>query len=476
MPSIRFETHPQVRVGLVHLDRKRPWPSCINPDTGNEWGVDMKEKMVSVLESLYPDLIRSDHEVKVNDDPSLRKCLSWCRKTGVQVIVAIQPTISDGRLAPVLSQEWGPGLVLWSSPEQQTGSMISGNSLVGGHLMAATLRQLGRRVELVYGNLDWERAMQTLQQAINVAFASVAIKRTKLALIGHQAPGFTDFHPNPFLLSTTFGTVFEHVGLTEYTMTALNSITEDEVEADVEHVITDLKLPCKDLETGFGVERADLPMASRHYLAMKKLIMDNNFDALSIRCWPELPGPQGLTQWCYFALARLATEGFPVACEGDVDGSLTCLVGKLLGCGPIYLSDWLEHDKHTLTLWHGGMAPFQLSEAVGTPLGPCISRHFNNRVAGCLDATIKIDIQVTVFRFWVMEGRYHLLTLEGRTIEPSRQLLGNSGSVLFGQEVDLVEGFESWVQRGFPHHVCVVEGTHSRKLKQFARDHGVVIV
>ena len=34
--------------------------------------------------------------------------------------------LSDGRLAPVLSQEWGPALVLWATPEEQTGEMISG--------------------------------------------------------------------------------------------------------------------------------------------------------------------------------------------------------------------------------------------------------------------------------------------------------------------------------------------------------------
>ena len=33
-------------------------------------------------------------------------------------------------------------------------------------------------------------------------------------------------------------------------------------------------------------------LASRHYLAMKRLIEDNSFDGLAIRCWPELPGPQ----------------------------------------------------------------------------------------------------------------------------------------------------------------------------------------
>jgi hypothetical protein len=25
---------------------------------------------------------------------------------------------------------------------------------------------------------------------------------------------------------------------------------------------------------------------------MKRLIEENNFDGLAIRCWPELPGPQ----------------------------------------------------------------------------------------------------------------------------------------------------------------------------------------
>ena len=61
---------------------------------------------------------------------------------------------------------------------------------------------------------------------------------------------------------------------------------------------------------------------------------------------------------CFFS----AWIGFPIACEGDVDGTLGCLIGKLLGCGVVYLSDWLEHDHSTLTLWHGGMAPTQVSE------------------------------------------------------------------------------------------------------------------
>ena len=46
--------------------------------------------------------------------------------------------------------------------------------------------------------------------------------------------------------------------------------------------------PFKALDTGFGCEKHEIAASSRHYLAMKKLVKDNNFDALAIRCWPEV--------------------------------------------------------------------------------------------------------------------------------------------------------------------------------------------
>ena len=42
----------------------------------------------------------------------------------------------------------------------------------------------------------------------------------KIALIGYQAPGFQDFHPDPFAMRKTFGTLMLHVGITEYVATA----------------------------------------------------------------------------------------------------------------------------------------------------------------------------------------------------------------------------------------------------------------
>merc|ERR1712029_887938 len=82
------------------------------------------------------------------------------------------------------------------------------------------------------------------------------------------------------------------------------------------------------------------------------------------------------------------------------------------------------------------------------------SRHFNNKKPGCLDATIKIGIPVTIYRFWVMNGSYQVIILEGQTLKPKRHLLGNNGLVQFPESLDLVSKFDDWIQKGFPHHVC----------------------
>ena len=73
--SFRFQVTPSVKVGWIHLERKRPWPSCVNPETGNQWGHDMKEKIMEIIHKL-PFRVSSVESVgKVNDDSSLRLAL-----------------------------------------------------------------------------------------------------------------------------------------------------------------------------------------------------------------------------------------------------------------------------------------------------------------------------------------------------------------------------------------------------------------
>ena len=57
---------------------------------------------------------------------------------------------------------------------------------VGSHLMSATLRQLGFKMEFVYGNLDWALAEARLNSGVRIAFALRYLKHAKIGLVGYQ--------------------------------------------------------------------------------------------------------------------------------------------------------------------------------------------------------------------------------------------------------------------------------------------------
>jgi len=186
---------------------------------------------------------------------------------------------------------------------------------------------------------------------------------------------------------------------------------------------------------------------------------------MTIREWPEMPNTMG--QWPYLGVARLVEEGLAVGIEGDADGALSAWIAESLGLGRCYLSDWLEHDAETITLWHGGAAPLSLCEPIGTPGGPRIAQHFNIKKPAVVEATLRAKMPVTVFRFWRLQGKYHLTAREGETIQPKRHLMATNG--LARMKRDPGEWFEELCHAGMPHHVAVIQGHHANFFKRLAR-------
>ena len=78
--------------------------------------------------------------------------------------------------------------------------------------MSATLRQLGFDTELVYGNLDWNLAETQLLRGVRISFTQSLLAKSKVGLVGYHAPGFQDFHPDPFCMRKTFGSLMLHLG------------------------------------------------------------------------------------------------------------------------------------------------------------------------------------------------------------------------------------------------------------------------
>jgi L-arabinose isomerase len=439
----------RLKVGLVFLGRKRPGFDM-------EWGASMEGLVRRTVNNQAWEVLQP--AVKVVDDDSLRAAVAECHQAGADALVLLQTTMSDGRLSASLAQWWPDPPVFWATPENPAGDMISSCSLVGTHLWATAFRHLGRASEVVYGHPDDSATQHRLLEAVRLAALVKRLRTLRMALVGGQAPGFFTMQGDLFSMHRKLGMQLQTHSLVEFIDVA-KGITDRAIADDVEKV-KQLRLAHKDTSDD------DLPMASRLYLAMRHYLATEKYDAFAIRCWPELPAT--FDQWPYLGLARLADEGWAVACEGDVDGALTAWIGEFLGMGHFYLTDWLEHDRSTMTLWHGGMAPMSLSPPAGQPGAPRIARHFNSKKPAVVEAEIKADAPVTIWRLWRFEGKYRLTARQGHTLRPRRPLMGTNALVQL-DDCDPQAWFEDLCYHGMPHHVSVHAGHHADTLRRLAR-------
>ncbi len=441
-------------VGVIFLGRLR---GGFDP----EWGARVREDVKRAFDELpYRAIVPSDN---IATDRDLQDAIAVCRREGCSVLVICQTTISDGRLASVLLREWGSPFVLWATPEKPEGSMISANSLVGTHVFAATMRQLHRRFELVYGAPDDTEVRQQLTEAIGQAYASVRLASAKVGLIGYHAPGFVDLHADPVSLRDHLGANLHHHSSPELIGRVTGKHGERELAGEVESIEA-LGLPD---ETGSDDA---MEMQARYALAFRSFFAEESLDALAFRCWPDLPSNLG--HWPYLTLARLVTGGVPIAMEGDVDGALASLAAECMGIGPVYLTDWLEHDRSRIVIWHTGAAPFDFCEPAGKPGAPRLGVQFNNRLPTVVDATIRAGMDVSLFRMWRCDGRYRMTALEGRTVAPEQDRMATNG-VFETDTVDVRQWFDERLHDGMPHHVCVIPGHHAERLRRFARLHEI---
>lgn len=439
----------RLKLGVIFLGRRRPGFDM-------QWGRQTEERVRRWLANTDFEVIEPPE--KPVDDASMRQALGLFKAREVEAIAVLQTTMGDGRLAPTVAQLWHGPIILWATPEKQDGDMISSCSLVGLHAWGSTLRQMHHAFDLVYGDPEAAETQRRFCEAVRLAATVRRLQTVRLGLIGGQAPGYFAMGADAFSVHHGLGVQLQTYSLVEFS-DAVSGIAAEAVADDVARVKA-LGLAHKDTTDD------DLPMASRLYLAMRQYLLNERLDAMTVRCWPEMPNLFG--QWPYLGIARLADEGKAVACEGDADGALSAWIGESLAFGRCYLTDWLEHDAETITLWHGGAAPMSLCPPASEPGGPRFARHFNIKKPAVLEGTLTQGMPVTLFRAWRCDGKYLLTAREGQTIKPKRHLMGTNGLATMNK-VDPREWFEELCHEGMPHHVTVFPGHHADLLKRLAR-------
>lgn len=444
------------KVGVLIFARKRP-------GFDQEWSKVVRAKALEILAQEDYQVIGGD--TTVVDDETVSAAVGTIAAEGCAALIVMQPSIADGQFVFTILQKWSGPLILWTTPERPADGKVSSCGLTGQNLFGSILRQAGRPFELVYGlpNGSLENSIPELNRAIAVSRTIMALRCAKVGLVGAHVPGFVDLAADPFLVQKTFGMQLHTLSLVQF-IERVKGLPADAVRADIAKTKA-LGLPQSDPSRKVDIEEF-LNNTSRFYLAIREVMAEFSLNAMAVQCWPELPNTVG--HWPYLAVSRLSSEGEALSIEGDVDGAIGAFLGVQLGAGTGFLTDWLEHDDHSIFFWHPGMAPLDMCNEPGCDQGPSIGDHFNNIRPMVVDGPIKTVGAVTVTRLWRCDGRYHMTAFEGRATPPRRKLTGNTLLVEF-PDGGVADRFQRLVQAGMPHHVTVHFGTHAESLRRLAR-------
>ena len=216
-----------------------------------------------------------------------------------------------------------------------------------------------------------------------------------------------------------------------------------------------------------GVPETALDNITRLGVVLDELIVENQMDAIAIRCWLELQQQLGISPCVLLGL--LNNTGTIAACEVDVNNAVIMSALSFASGRPATVLDWNNNygdDDNKCILFHCGPVPRELMTDKGH-----ISDHLilansvgKNNSFGCVVGRIA-PTDLTFASMMTDAGKVKIFLGDGRFTEDP--IPGNFFGAAGVAEIDKLQDVLLHVgMNGYRHHVGVTAGKHVAPLKE----------
>jgi L-fucose isomerase-like protein len=363
------------------------------------------------------------------------------------LLVQISSFCGGEALAPFAQLQTPLGL--WAVPEPTASGPLPLNSLCGLNLYASILgvKAKGRAFKWFYGLSGDEQFLSRLRVTLCALQARKALATARIGLIGGHAPGFDNLAFDKRELASHLGVqVFEHP------LAELLAEAKKVIQGAAVAMANDLRKSSR----ACTAPEAHVVNVARFQIALAELGTRRRYDALAVRCWPEIPEQAGV-----MICAAMGAVGdmFPTACEGDVLGAASMIALKAMTGSPPMLMDLSHVDEkdQSVLMWHCGNSPACWADDNGTLL-EC---HFNRDTTGAVRSMVFRPGPATVFQ---LSGSGSVaFTFSGSFLGPEKpSFYGSRGwlSKLTMQGVPLPvrDLLNTIFVHGLPHHFAIGAG------------------
>lgn len=422
-----------LKVGFITTVSGR-WPRELPVQRNAEYGSWLLENAGDA------EIIHFDYVI---DSPErIREAIDTLRREGADIVIMLYGAFTGDDVSTSIAEQLNLPMILWAprEPDVHGGRLLS-NALVAMTMNSASLQRLGHCPKTIYGGLESDAAKSKIKNYIRAYSAIKKLHGSTLGLFGYRPTAFYNSAFDERLIRKTFGMTIEETDL-KVVFDRMQQVDEDALKQDLEQVMGGYALG-SDLVDEYRINH------SRLYLTLKQLMEEQNYAYGVIKCWPEMGNLKAVP--CA-VLGRLADAGYSIACEGDVDVSLSMAMQNALTGSANFITDLIDinEEQNYLTFWHcGNAAPSLHHKDCDVTL--CDHPLYNKGSA--FRAVLK-EGPVTVSRFCNIGGKYKLFITGGTAIKADMYTPGCMVNVVTEAPVrSIIEGI---IKEGVPHHYSVV--------------------
>lgn len=442
-----------LKVGFITTVSGR-WPRPLPIERNQTYTAWLRENAGDV------EIIAFDHVIDSRE--RIQEAITRLRAEGAELVIMLYGAFTGDDVSTRIAEELKLPLILWAprEPDVHGGRLLS-NALVAMTMNNASLKRLGYHPQTVYGGLESEAAKKAILTYIRAYAAIKKLRGSTLGLFGYRPTAFYNSAFDEGLIRRTFGMSIEE--------TDLKVVFDRMQQADPEAVARDMAYIQASYCLGDDFIEEYRINHSRLYLTLKQLMQEQNYAYAAIKCWPEMGN---LNSVPCAVLGRLADEGYSIACEGDVDVSLSMSVQNALTGKPNFITDLIDlnDEENYLTFWHCGNAAPSLHHCQ-CDVKLCDHPLYNKGSA--FRAVLK-EGPVTVSRFCNVGGKYKLFLIKGTAIPTQMYTPGCMVNVKVDIPVrDVVNGI---IQEAVPHHYSIVWEDVEDEMRMIASILGVEVI
>jgi L-fucose isomerase len=264
--------------------------------------------------------------------------------------------------------------------------------------------------------------MARVQRLCRGIAAATRLRNTKLGIGGGRSMGMYTAHVDPSVIRRVFG-----VEIDCWEQVELIGKAQAYPAAEVKELVAWLHRDFGRIDAKPEVVDAQ----ARMYLALRDLARQKEYDAVCVKCLPELPAFH--TTFC-MAIALLndrsdhkgPKESMVCGCEADINATLTMQIMKTLNGGPVMFTDVLKlnHEKNEIGMANCGSSATDFAKSrkdvhwVKEGL-----LEFDWKLGGSLPQYITRAGRITIARLSRVNGQYVMLIGGGQTVEYPREKL-----------------------------------------------------